>query len=222
MARFSYIAYFPFDNLIRIIYHYEIQRIVSHFKDDIKAPFVYTMNMFTIEASSPLLISNIIEEAFFFCSKVRSIPLIGDDIVPSDKIYLPDSNIDFLPGIPFIRHDILLESAKFFDKLKHMDMIRQLNADDICNELSRRTLTIQNTVSFIKWLNRRSSNIDYIMRLKLIGALIIYDQNVETINFSYLKCFLNTKLIPFDMPLPPVCAPYLLTKHFSFSELEIL
>ncbi|CCJ30604.1 unnamed protein product [Pneumocystis jirovecii] len=222
LARFSYIAYFPFDNLIRIIYHYEIQRIVSHFKDDIKAPFVYTMNMFTIEASSPLLISNIIEEAFFFCSKVRSIPLIGDDIVPSDKIYLPDSNIDFLPGIPFIRHDILLESAKFFDKLKHMDMIRQLNADDICNELSRRTLTIQNTVSFIKWLNRRSSNIDYIMRLKLIGALIIYDQNVETINFSYLKCFLNTKLIPFDMPLPPVCAPYLLTKHFSFSELEIL
>ncbi|KAG5518644.1 hypothetical protein PMAC_002613 [Pneumocystis sp. 'macacae'] len=207
--------------LARIIYHYEIQRIVNHFKDNMKAPFVYTMNMFTMEASSPLSISNIIEDAFFSCSKVRSIPLIGDDIITSDKIYLPDSNIDFLPGIPFIRHDVLLESVKFFDKLKHMDMIRQLNADDICNELSRRTLTIQNAVSFIKWLNRRSDSIDYIMRLKLIGALIIYDQDVETINFSYLRYFLNPKLIPPDMPLPPVCAPYLLTKHFSFNEFEI-
>ncbi|KAG4304888.1 hypothetical protein PORY_001563 [Pneumocystis oryctolagi] len=208
--------------LSRIIYHYEIQRIVDHFKNDTKMPFVYTMNMFTIEASTPLPISNIIEDAFFSCSKIHSIPLIGDDVIASDRIYLPDSNIDFLPGIPFIRHDVLLESSKFFDKLKYMDMIRQLSADDICNEFSRRTLTIQNTVSFIKWLNRKSNSIDYIMRLKLIGALVIYDQDIGTINFSSLKYFLNTKLIPCDMPLPPICAPYLLTKHFSSNEFEVL
>ncbi|KAG5437655.1 hypothetical protein PCANB_000692 [Pneumocystis canis] len=207
--------------LARIIYHHEIQRIVDHFKGDIKMPFTYIMNVFTIKTSTPLPINNIIEEAFFSCSKVHSIPLIGDGVIASDKIYLPDSNIDFLPGIPFIRHDILLGSSKFFDKLKSMDMIKRLTVNDIYNELSRRTLTIQNTISFIKWFNKELNNIDYITRLKLIGAVVIYDQGIETVNLSYFRRFLNSKSIPPDMPLPFICAPYFLTKHFSPSELEI-
>ncbi|KTW26702.1 hypothetical protein T552_02708 [Pneumocystis carinii B80] len=210
-----------FGILSRIIYHYEIQRIVDHFQDDIKTPFIYIMNMFTMEASTPLPISNIIEEAFFSCSKSYSVPLIIDKVISSDKIYLPDSNIDFLPEMPFISHDVLLESSKFFDKLKYMDMIKQISSDDIYNELSKTALTIKNTVSFIKWLNKKS-NIDYIMRLKLIGAVVIFDEHLGTISLSYLRCYLDTKLIPSDMPLPPTCAPYILTKNLSPSELEIL
>ncbi|QSL66000.1 hypothetical protein MERGE_003137 [Pneumocystis wakefieldiae] len=210
-----------FGILARIIYHHEIQRIVDYFQDDMKTPFIYIMNMFTMKVSTPLPISNIIEEAFFSCSKSYSVPLISDKVISSDKIYLPDSNLDFLPEMPFIPHDILLESAKFFDKLKYMDMIKHISLDDIYNELSKAPLTIQNTLSFIKWLNRKS-NIDYIMRIKLIGAVVIFDQHLGTISLSYLRCFLDTKLIPPDMLLPPTCAPYVLTRNLSYNELEIL
>ncbi|KAF9088566.1 hypothetical protein BGX23_007256 [Mortierella sp. AD031] len=161
-------------------------------------------------------------DAYFFRMSTLALSIMSSNGVKSlDKVRIPEPAMAaFLTKLPTIPTNIYTGSQKFIDKLEKAGKVQRITFKDVLMELESRTLTEAQMVAMLKWWIDFSSK--YVIPDSEVSAffqlaLVCSGDTVKPL--SSLKWFVNPKVTPIDMPLPPNTLPYDITKTFTQPEL---
>ncbi|KAF9933479.1 hypothetical protein FBU30_005320 [Linnemannia zychae] len=162
-------------------------------------------------------------DAYFFRMSTQALSILSSNGVKSlDKVRIPEPSMaGFLTQTPTIPTNVYSGSQKFIDKLEKAGKIQRISFKDILMELESRTLTETQMIAMLKWWIDFSSK--YVIPDGEINAffqlaLVCSGETVKPL--ASLKWFVNPKITPIDMPLPPNTIPYDITKTFTQPELH--
>ncbi|KAF9328391.1 hypothetical protein BGZ91_001028 [Linnemannia elongata] len=161
-------------------------------------------------------------DAYFFRMSTLALSILSSNGVKTlDKVRIPEPTMAaFLTQLPTIPSNVYTGSQKFIDKLEKAGKIQRITFKDVLLELESRTLTEVQMVAMLKWWIDFSSK--YVIPDSEVNAffqlaLVCSGDTVKPL--ASLKWFVNPKVTPIDMPLPPNTLPYDITKTFTQPEL---
>jgi hypothetical protein len=196
---------------------------------------IHVMQQFTSTHSTPSTsVGGYIAEAFWSCTAYTSIELMSTKgVLPSNKVRLA-SDVTFLEGLPFLPQKLVAGAKVFVDDLIQGGYLLELTVTDIQNALSEKPLSGDQTHQFLKWLSLQiqTGKIDDLQAPMLLSGAIAMvptkDASGEVVENSLpmalgtIRYFLNVSRLAPDIPLPPECLPFTLTKRLSGLDFEAL
>ncbi|KAF9904314.1 hypothetical protein BX616_001345 [Lobosporangium transversale] len=183
---------------------------------------LHALQAFEYHQSTPSpQVSHYIEGYFFRMSTAALSILSSHGVKELDKIRIPDPAMSaFLKQLPTIPSSLYTGSQKYIEKLEKQGKVKRISFKDVLTELENRTLTVEQMTAMLKWwINYQGrhtlsdGDVDSFFQL----ALVCSGDTVKPL--STLKWFVNPKVTPIDMPLPPNTIPYDITKTFTQPEL---
>ena len=192
---------------------------------------IHALNQFTFRDSTPSSqVGQIVEEAFWTCSKDASIDILSTQgVLPSHLVRIATEDLSFVDGIPVLPTPLKEQAKGFIDKLMDFHIITEITVSDIKKELEAKALTAQQLGDFIKWLvlKAQSNEIDQGTVRSLLKATVANDDNNNSgqgrvLVLSEIQYFVNPSRIPFELPIPPSAMPITFTKSLSKANLEAL
>ncbi|KAI1317537.1 hypothetical protein EDD11_008231 [Mortierella claussenii] len=161
-------------------------------------------------------------DGYFFRMSVLALSILSSHGVKElDKVRIPDPSMSaFLKQLPTIPASVYTGSQKYIDKLEKQGKVKRISFKDVLTELESRTLTETHMVAMLKWWIDYQAK--YILPDQEVNsffqlALVCSGDTVKPL--SSFKWFVNPKVVPIDMPLPPDTLPYDITKTFTQPEL---
>ena len=211
--------------LCRILYEDEMAEISRmyyyqyHVLLEIRAANALTY--FTFNPSTPnAQVGRITELQFFDCSNKEALSILSTKgVLPIFDVRLPVPEMSgFMKQVPIVPTLIFKQCKPFFIKAKDMKLIRELNLQDILQELRSRTLSETEIISlFSWWIYYRSignvvntSEFTQFMKLVRVG-----DKALNEIRY-----FLDPGMIPPDVDMPDGVLPYNISRIFQKKDLE--
>jgi len=192
---------------------------------------IHAMNQFTFCESTPSgQVGQIVEEAFWTCSKNASIDILSTrGVLPSHLVRIATEDLSFVEGIPVLPKPLMEQAKAFIDKLADFRIITEITISDIKKELEAKALTGQQLGEFLKWLvlKARHNEVDQGTARSLIEATVANDDDDthgrgRVLVLSEMKYFVNPSRIPSDLPIPPSAMPIKFTRILFKGELEAL
>ncbi|KAG0368111.1 hypothetical protein BGZ54_002634 [Gamsiella multidivaricata] len=183
---------------------------------------LHALQAFQFHPSTPSpQVGHYIDAYFFRMSTLALSILSSQGVKELDKVRIPEPSMaTFLTHTPTIPTSVYTGSQKFIEKLEKAEKVQRISFKDVLKELESRTLTEMQMVAMLKWWIDYSakyllpnSDVDAFFQL----ALVCSGDTVKPL--SALKWFVNPRVTPTDMPLPPNTIPYEITKTFSQPEL---
>ncbi|KAF9202020.1 hypothetical protein BGZ49_007791 [Haplosporangium sp. Z 27] len=183
---------------------------------------LHALQAFQFHPSTPSpQVGHYIDAYFFRMSTLALSILSSNGVKELDKVRIPDSTMSsFLKQTPTIPANVYAGSQKFIDKLEKAGQVQRITFKDVLTELENRTLTESQMVAMLKWWINFSSKYalpDSDVNAFFQLALVCSGDSVKPL--STFKWFVNPKVTPIDMPLPPDTLPYDITKTFTQPEL---
>lgn len=192
---------------------------------------VHSLNQFAFRESTPSSqVGQIVEEAFWTCSKNASIDILSTQgVLPSHLVRIATEDLSFVEGIPVLPNALMDRAKPFVNKLTDFRIITEMTVSDIKKELEAKALTAQQLGDFLKWLvlKARSNAVDQGILRSLIEVTVANDDDNKSgqgrvLVLSEINHFVNPSRIPSESPIPPSAMPVKFTKSFSKVDLEAL
>ncbi|KAI0397320.1 hypothetical protein F5Y17DRAFT_416092 [Xylariaceae sp. FL0594] len=192
---------------------------------------LHLLKAFTFGHSTPSgLVSELIEEAFWTCSKKPFIEIYSTrGVLPTVDVRLVSPELaKFVEGIPVVPPE--LETTGFVQKLKDFDLLWPVTVADVRQELSGKPLTEIQLPSFVQWIAKKvlEGSIDPPNKdLLLDVAVAIVNKSSDgdqgdVIALGGIRNFIGAQKIPAGLPIPPTTIPFEFTKSCSVLELRAL
>ncbi|KAI8369380.1 uncharacterized protein BYT42DRAFT_617411 [Radiomyces spectabilis] len=214
----------------------------------------HALQSFTFSPSTPSnIVGRVFEERFFNSSKVPFQIMTSHGVQPITITRLlprdtwSGKNVaemlnTFVKTIPTVS-PLLMENCKDgLDKLARFGFLQPFGIADVLKELDMRSLTPDEMVACMKWwiecnLGHPSipeatrQSIDATSTRKFMEAAIVDCDGDKLLQLSGAKWWINPKIIPLDLPVPPDTLPFSISKrfmptelaqYFNFSELSLL
>lgn len=182
---------------------------------------VYMFQQFTANASHPsTLLGEKIEEAFWNCSKERSLDILSSKgVMPSKHVRMPAETLSFLGEVPMVPQELATQAYTFMLNLHSRGFISELTMGDIRAGLESRALSEDELAEFLKWCGAKleSAEIDAAGIRKLFEITVAnIDVNDETnsgriLPLGDVSTYINATRITPTMPVPFDTIPF----HFS-------
>lgn len=217
---------------------------------------LHAMQFFTFHSSTPAgTVSFDTEQSFFQCDRNRTITVPSSSGPQSAiNVRLPNPELaTFLKNIPVIPLEVTKNAQLMITKLRERRLISEISLEDVFKELENRVFNVDEMRECMTWWIGLTGLQGYdrsIVQRFLRCAVFQYSPTSSSSNadslpasntapevaeiimpMSSAKTFINVKLIPADVPTPPHCLPFSLTKSmssdslkrvFGFNELNLL
>jgi hypothetical protein len=194
----------------------------------------HAMSFFSYSPSTPSpLVSQLMEHAFYSVHTAGTISLISSlGPLPSHKVRLPDpATAGFIKNVPVVPEDVV--GNPMIAALKSRNLVSEIGLDDIRQELNGRALDIGEMTLCLKWWIGFARSQGYSSSASgdlLANAMISIPEAApgddgasksgERIqSLGTFTTFLNPRLVPSNIPLPPETLPFNLSKTFSPNDL---
>jgi hypothetical protein len=200
--------------------------------DEVSKQAAHICTQYTSKESTPsYAVGQIIEEAFWECSKKATIEVLSSKgVLPSYQVRVVSEPLSFLGNIPIVPASLAKGAEDFVRRLYERGLITDMTIADVRKELERQSLAEPQLVEFLKWLGVQatSGSLDITTIQTLLNAAVgaIGEEPVngnaspqQMIALSQVKTFLSGSKIPPSMPIPDSTIPFRLTKHLSVKEL---
>ncbi|KAI5854877.1 hypothetical protein BZA05DRAFT_392841 [Tricharina praecox] len=195
---------------------------------------IHILQQFTFKDSTPSVhVGDYIREGFWNCS-LSSIELLSTrGVLPSSKVRLANE-VTFLEGLAFLPAKIVKGAPEFVHTLERGGYITEITFHDIQNSLAEKPLGSEQSHAFLKWLSHQletGKKDDLQASMLLSGAIAMVPftnekgevvENGLPVSLGDVKYYVNANKLPPDVPLPPHCLPFALTKRLLVPELERL
>ncbi|KAF9280093.1 hypothetical protein BGZ68_007509 [Mortierella alpina] len=191
-------------------------------RDWLEKRALHALQAFQFHPSTPSpQVGHYIDAYFFRMSTLPLSILSSHGVKELDKVRIPEPSMSsFLIQLPTIPSNVYTGSQKFIEKLEKAGKVHRVSFKDVLAELEKRTLTETQMVAMLRWWIDFSSK--YIIPdadVKAFFQLALVCSNDTVKPLANLKWFVNPKVTPIDMPLPPNTLPYDITKTFTQPEL---
>ncbi|KAF9428175.1 hypothetical protein BGZ94_003181 [Podila epigama] len=191
-------------------------------RDWLEKRALHALQAFQFHPSTPSPLVGHYTDAYFFRMSTQPLSILSSHGVKElDKVRIPEPTMaSFLSLLPTIPTDVYKGSQKFIEKMEKAGKVQRITFRDVLTELENRTLTETQMVAMLKWWIEFQSKFvipDPEISAFFQLALVCSGDSVKPL--SSLKWFVNPKLTPVDMPLPPNTLPYDITKSFTQPEL---
>ncbi|KAI9246456.1 hypothetical protein BDA99DRAFT_592382 [Phascolomyces articulosus] len=201
----------------------------------------HALASFTFQHSTPSpLVGSVQEEQFFKSSKTPALLMtshgvqsaLQSRILPEPGFNTPQLLNEFIKTIPTITPIVMDTCKKSVEKLQTFGILRKLDISDVLKELDTRPLNSSEMTSCMKWWIDHNKNSSIIggtapsqemmqMRQKFLDAAILSttEENDRLVALSSIKCWLNPKVIPLDMPVPESVLPFAVSRSLNSHDL---
>ncbi|KAF2818552.1 hypothetical protein CC86DRAFT_308972 [Ophiobolus disseminans] len=219
----------------RITYMSEMAAIQSRFgKDSMEAlvpQTIYAFKQYTANASHPsTVLGEKIEEAFWNCSKERSIDILSTKgVMASKRVRMPAETLSFLGEVPMVPQELANEAVTFMLNLHNRGFISELTMHDIRQGLESRALNEEELCEFLKWCGSKLESGE----LDVPGSRSLFDLTVANVDvqpeknsgrilaLGDVQTYVNPARITPSLPLPPDTIPFAFTKGMSIKQLQM-
>lgn len=219
----------------RITYASEMTAIQNSYSKDAMdlsiSKSIYTFQQYTANASHPSkALGEKIDEAFWTCSKERSIEILSTKGVKGSKfVRMPAETLSFLGEVPMVPQDLANGAVTFMLNLHNRGFITELTMQDIRQGLESRALNEDELHEFLKWCGSKleSGEID------IPGSRSLFEVTVANVDvqpeknsgrilaLGDISTYVNPARITPSLPLPPDTVPFNYTKGMSIKQLQL-
>lgn len=184
---------------------------------------------FTYRESTPsAAIGQLLEDAFWTCSKKASIEVVSTcGVLPTNDVRLAPKDLTFMAGIPILPERLTTEASQLVAKLVDFGLITEVTVSDIKIALESSPLSNLQVSEFLGWLTKQSTRgqLEKATIANLLAVAVVNDDNPETergqiLQLGEIQHFLNPSRTPVDFPVPPSVMPFKFTRSMSKHELE--
>ncbi|CAO3637571.1 unnamed protein product [Mucor hiemalis] len=204
----------------------------------------HALHSFTFQHSTPsAIVGKVHEDRFFNSCKVfldimtshGTQPINAARTVPDNTTLAGHAITElldkFVKTIPTITPVFLQECKESLSKLAKLNLLSPLGLNDVLRELDTRSLQPDEMVACMKWWiecnkgnttipSSTRSAINEATRAQFLGAAVMdCGENKGLLQLSQTKWWLNPKVIPLDMTLPPETMPFSISKSFNPNDL---
>ncbi|KAF2660910.1 hypothetical protein K491DRAFT_620509 [Lophiostoma macrostomum CBS 122681] len=217
----------------RIAYTLEMSDVQGKLaKDSVSALIpqaIYTSKQFTANISHPsTVVGEKVEEAFFNCSKERSIEMLSSKGVLSSRfVRMPAETLSFLGEVPMVPQELANEAVGFMVNLHNRGFISELTMTDIRNGLESRALSEVDLEDFLKWCGAKLESHE----LDVAGIHNFFAITVASIETKPndnrilplvdIDSYVNPARINPTLPLPPETLPFSFSKSIPLKQLQM-
>ena len=187
----------------------------------------YCSNIFTWNESTPASeVGNLVEEAFWTCSRNMSIDVLSSrGVLPSSSVRILTEELGFVEGIPVLPEPLV--DTGLVKRLREYGVITDITISDIKSELESRPLDASQLQRFLGWVSHKAriNEIDGTMVRSLLKVAVVNDTEAgqnRIIELGQMMNFLNPSRIPAEMPVPTTTIPFKFTKSMSKADLDAL
>lgn len=186
---------------------------------------------FTYRESTPsAAIGQLLEDAFWTCSKKASIEVVSTcGVLPTHDVRVAPKDLTFMAGIPIIPERLATEASQLVAKLVDFGLITEVTVSDIKLALESSPLSAVQVAEFLGWLTKQSTRgqLDKATIANLLAVAVVNDDKPESdqgqiLQLGEIQYFLNPSRTPVDFPVPPSVMPFKFTRSMSKHELESL
>lgn len=184
---------------------------------------------FTYKESTPsAAIGQLLEDAFWTCSKKASIEVVSTcGVLPTNDVRVAPKDLTFMSGIPILPERLATEANQLVAKLIDFGLITEVTVSDIKLALESSPLSTVQVAEFLGWLTKQSTRkqLEKATIANLLAVAVVNDDNPETergqiLQLGEIEHFLNPSRTPVDFPVPPSVMPFKFTRSMSKHELE--
>ena len=219
----------------RITYAAELAAIQAQFGkeslENLITKTAYVFKQYTAKASHPsTALGDKIDEAFWNCSKERSIDILSTKgVMPSKRVRMPAETLSFLGEVPMVPQDLANGAVDFMLNLHNRGFITELTMQDIRKGLESRALNEEELCEFLKWCGSKleSGEID------IPGSRSLFENTVANIEvvpeknsgrilaLGDISTYVNPARIGPHLPLPADTIPFSFTRAMSMKQLQL-
>lgn len=192
---------------------------------------IYTFQQYTSNASHPsTMLGEKIDEAFWYCSRERSIDILSTKgVMASKNVRMPAETLSFLGEVPMVPQELANGAVTFMLALHNRGFISELTMQDIREGLESRALNEEELLEFLKWCGAKLESGE----LDIPGSRTLFDITIANVDVQPEKnsgrilalgditTFVNPTRITPSLPLPPDTIPFLFTKGMSVKQLQM-
>jgi hypothetical protein len=192
---------------------------------------IYTFQQYTPNASHPsTALGEKIEEAFWNCSKERSIDILSTKgVMASKRVRMPAETLSFLGEVPMVPQELANGAVSFMVNLHERGFISELTMHDIRQGLESRALSEEELCEFLKWCGSKLENGE----LDIPGSRSLFEITVANIEIEPEKnsgrilalgdinTYVNPARITPTLPLPTDTVPFAFTKGMTVKQLQM-
>jgi hypothetical protein len=192
---------------------------------------IYAFKQYTANASHPsTALGDKIEEAFWNCSKERSLDILSTKgVMASKRVRMPAETLSFLGEVPMVPQELAEGAVSFMVNLHDRGFISELTMHDIRQGLESRALNEEELSEFLKWCGSKLENGE----LDIPGSRSLFEITVANIEvepeknsgrilaLGDINTYVNAARITPTLPLPPDTVPFAFTKSMSFKQLQM-
>jgi hypothetical protein len=219
----------------RITYMSEMAAIQAHVgQKSIEALVpraIYAFKQYTANASHPSTsLGDKIEEAFWNCSKERSLDILSTKgVMASKRVRMPAETLSFLGEVPMVPQELAEGAVSFMVNLHDRGFISELTMHDIRQGLESRALNEEELSEFLKWCGSKLESGE----LDIPGSRSLFEITVANIEvepdknsgrilaLGDINTYVNAARITPTLPLPPDTVPFAFTKSMSVKQLQM-
>lgn len=219
----------------RIMYISEMAAIQAlfgkHPMGELISRSIYTFKQFTASSSHPSTsLGNKIDEAFWTCSKERSINILSTKgVMASSKVRMPAETLSFLGEVPMVPQELANGAVTFMLNLHDRGFITELTMQDIRQGLESRALNEDELCEFLKWCGSKleSGEID------VPGSRSLFENTVANVDvqpekssgrilaLGDIRTYVNPARISPSLSLPLDTIPFNYTRGISIKQLQL-
>jgi hypothetical protein len=184
---------------------------------------------FTFRESTPASqTGQILEEAFWTCSKQASIEVLSScGVLPTHEVRIAPKDLSFMDSVPILPESLAIEAKPFVDKLVEIGLLTDINVSDIKKALERTALNSQQLGEFLSWLAKQASKgqLDKVTVNNLLSVAVANDEAPDgtastVLVLGSVQFFMSPTRIPTDLPVPATVMPFRHTKSLKPSDME--
>ncbi|KAK7185409.1 hypothetical protein DPSP01_001970 [Paraphaeosphaeria sporulosa] len=219
----------------RILYASDMADIQKRYgqepMDNLIQRAIYVFQQFTSNASHPsTVLGEKVEEAFWSCSKERSIEMLSSKGVMASKLVrMPAETLSFLGEVPMVPQDLATKTYTFMAALHQRGFISELTMADIREGLESRALTEDELAEFLKWSGAKleSNEIDKngirsLFEITVANVDTSPDENSGRIlALGDVSTYINTARISPTLPVPVDTIPFAFSKSIPTKQLQM-
>ncbi|KAL5116686.1 hypothetical protein ACEQ8H_005435 [Pleosporales sp. CAS-2024a] len=218
----------------RITYMSEMAAIQARVGADPEALIpraIYTFQQYTPNSSHPsTALGEKIEEAFWNCSKERSIEMLSTKgVMASKHVRMPAETLSFLGEVPMVPQELANGAVDFMVKLHERGFISELTMHDIRHGLESRALSEDELSEFLKWCGAKleSGELDVpasrgLFEITVANVEIEPEKNSGRIlALGDINTYVNPARMTPTLPLPQDTIPFAFTKGMSVKQLHM-
>ncbi|KKY25461.1 putative hatpase_c domain-containing protein [Phaeomoniella chlamydospora] len=187
----------------------------------------FVAQQFSFRESTPASrVGQVIEDAFWTCSKKASIDVLSTcGVLPTHQIRIAPKELSFMDGIPTIPEQIIKGAATFVSRLTDFGLVTELTDTDVKIGLESQALSSKQLQEFVCWLTSKAAKngIHNNTVKDLLAVAVANDDShgqERLLIMGDIKYFLNPGKIPAELPTPPSTIPFQYTRTIGRVDLE--